>query len=1186
MINRPTSAAGFAVLLAALALLPTAAPEAAVRLRGRTLSAADALPAATLAAAPAGPGFYIVAARDRVTRALRESLEDSGAAIVAYLPDQAFAVWADGPALARAAALEGVAFVTRLEPRDRIVPELSLLPKDQAVVLEILVAPQVPAANLASDLGALGLEVLGAGDGRLFNRVTARLPAGRCDLLNAAASIDAVFSIAPRPHLKLLNDTSIWVGQSGLDGGQATPVFAAGIHGEGQVVGIIDTGLDYDMCYFRDPAGPPPTNVAGATASDPTRRKVVAYDFLYAGDDPANNRAYDNHGHGTHVAGSVAGDNLTNLIVHDPGDGMAPAAKLVIQDGGYTTGDDCSDLPGLGCPQIDMTPIFQQAYTQGARLHSNSYGDRENYFPHNTYTAACLDSDDFMWTHSDFLLVYAAGNDGGTGNGSVDSPGVAKNTVAAGATNRGSSADVLAGFSSLGWAADGRTKPTVTCPGVSIISAGNDLDVTTNNCGTAGMSGTSMASPTCAGLGALARQYYTDGFYPSGKATAADAFTPSAALVKATLINSARPMAQEPKPISREQGYGRVTLADTLIFQGGTRDLFVKDEARAFATGATAALSYNVEVLSASIPLKVTLVWTDPASNPLAATNLVNDLDLVVSGPSGTFLGNVLQNGVSTAGGSPDRINVEEQVLLATPQPGLYTFTVQPAAIPEGPQGFALVATGDFPSPAAVSYLAYRVVATTDGDLDPEPGETVRLAITLKDPADFTATTISATLSTQASGVLVTDAYAAWNDLAAGQTGESLPDHYEIVLSPKLACGAAVPFKLAMTTAGSAFTGSFNMVLGAMTTIETQNFDATPLDNLPAGFTLSSTRPSKMRGGADATIENTGTSPGPASQPNAVYIGKVDEAFPIATKTRLYHGYDLSGRQGSPAVVGFRYWAYDLDTRGSGSLDQLVVTVSDNGGGSFPWEILRTPANFDSASDAGNAWKTVSFDLATLPGIKYGPNVGVRIEASVDEAESKDAIYVDDLTLTAPGCTSAGCSEVKADASATSVSAVCPNSPVLLDGTLSTALTPCPAGLVYSWWAGGQMVAQGATATVYPVAPTTYELLVTCGSSGTCKGLDEVTIPTLTPSAPKIDANSLRAVKLADSARLSWTSPGPDRYNVHETASAADLPTLYVTNALNPAPLAAPSYDAPASAASVRLFQAYGASDCDGRSLP
>src|SRR6185436_15246161 len=107
----------------------------------------------------------------------------------------------------------------------------------------------------------------------------------------------------------------------------------------------------------------------------------------------------------------------------------------------------------------------------------------------------------------------------------------------------GSSANSMASFSSCGPTTDGRIKPEITVPGSGIISANNDINVTTNNCGTISMSGTSMATPGAAGLTALIRQYYTEGWYPTGGKVSTNGFTPSAALLRATLVNSAVNMA-------------------------------------------------------------------------------------------------------------------------------------------------------------------------------------------------------------------------------------------------------------------------------------------------------------------------------------------------------------------------------------------------------------------------------------------------------------------------------------------------------------------------------------------------------------------------------------------------------------------------------------------------------------------
>src|SRR4029079_14071164 len=173
-----------------------------------------------------------------------------------------------------------------------------------------------------------------------------------------------------------------------------------------------------------------------------------------------------------------------------------------------------------GCPVVDLNPIFQQAYTQGARRHTNSWGDNENAAVQNNYSAGSQDVDEFMWNHKDFLIFFAAGN-AGPGTASGGSPSTAKNGVAVGATLRGTSADSMSSFSSCGPTADGRIKPDITVPGSSIVSAGRDSSVNTNNCGTAPLSGTSMATPGAAGLTALIRQYYTDGWYPTGSKNSA-----------------------------------------------------------------------------------------------------------------------------------------------------------------------------------------------------------------------------------------------------------------------------------------------------------------------------------------------------------------------------------------------------------------------------------------------------------------------------------------------------------------------------------------------------------------------------------------------------------------------------------------------------------------------------------------
>jgi hypothetical protein len=136
----------------------------------------------------------------------------------------------------------------------------------------------------------------------------------------------------------------------------------------------------------------------------------------------------------------------------------------------------------------------------------------------------------------------------------------------------------------------------------------------------------------------------------------------------------------------RCQGWGRVQLDNALSFAGQVRKLWVKDDAAPFATGSTGEeRTYRIQV-AAGEPLKVTLAWTDYPSTPAANPNLNNDLDLIVSGPAGTL---------PAEGNEPDRRNNVEQALIDNPPAGSYTITVRSWNVPNGPQPFALVATGD-----------------------------------------------------------------------------------------------------------------------------------------------------------------------------------------------------------------------------------------------------------------------------------------------------------------------------------------------------------------------------------------------------------------------------------------------------------------------------------------------------------
>ena len=691
-----------------------------------------------------GSDILLVKFPGPVTADQLRRLETQVDRIFTYLPHDAFLVRAS---LAKSADLEsnvGAAWTANYHPAYKIGPGAEIFSHAKSRALKPLmihVFPDIELDPLVEELERLGARVTGLEARERFSRLRLLVsPQQLTTLKNELAQRPEIFFFDLETRRVLLNDTTAWVSQTGVSGGQQKPIHNAGIYGDGQIVGVLDTGIDPDMCFFRDTVnGLPPTNACNSgTTVNLSQRKVIAVDFLHSGECSGgiSSSEWDTQDHGTHVAGTIAGDNFANPGVRDSADGMAPAAKLVIQDGGYAT-DNCADLPALGCPVVDLNPIFQQAYNQGARIHSNSWGDDENNPVKGLYTAGSEDSDEFMWNHKDFLLVYAAGNDG-PGNGRIGSPATAKNVVAVGATLRGSSAQSMASFSSCGPTQDGRIKPDVTLPGSSIISANSDNNTGSNNCNTKSSSGTSMAAPGVAGAAALVREYFVDGFYPSGSANGSDSLTPSAALLKATLISSGQNMTGVSGWPANCEGWGRVALDDALELSGDSRSLIVDDNA-GFAQGSSNdTVTYDIQVDSSSEALKVSLVWTDYPSTPAAGTHLVNDLDLEVSGPSGSFKGNVFSGGVSTTGGSADRLNSVEQVLVASPTAGSYTVTVRSFTVPQGPQPFALVITGDVSEcapPGCNAAPSVSITSPADGS-SATAGDSVSFAGTASDPED------------------------------------------------------------------------------------------------------------------------------------------------------------------------------------------------------------------------------------------------------------------------------------------------------------------------------------------------------------------------------------------------------------------------------------------------------------------
>jgi hypothetical protein len=268
----------------------------------------------------------------------------------------------------------------------------------------------------------------------------------------------------------------------------------------------------------------------------------------------------------------------------------------------------------------------------------------------------------------------------------------------------------MAGWSSRGPTDDNRIKPDVVAPGTWILSGYSDLyqegydgDPVNPQNGIYQwdgwgmpinkfykyMGGTSMSNPIAAGAATVVKDFYQK----------AHGLNASAALVKATLINSAVDMLDENNdgandndfPIPNvHEGWGRINVANAT---DGSHQ-FV-DNATGIGTGGSATYQFNIS--SSGSPFKVTLVWSDYPSTESASINLVNDLDLTVTAPGGAvYRGNVFSGGWSQTGGSFDRRNNVENVYVQSAANGAWTVQVSGFNVPQSSQPFALVVDGVF----------------------------------------------------------------------------------------------------------------------------------------------------------------------------------------------------------------------------------------------------------------------------------------------------------------------------------------------------------------------------------------------------------------------------------------------------------------------------------------------------------
>lgn len=394
--------------------------------------------------------------------------------------------------------------------------------------------------------------------------------------------------------------------------------------------------------------------------------------------------------HSTNVAGTMIGNGSRSLVEGSSSAlqwrGMAPEALMVT----YEWWDifNSSELSSEYKDAISNHGAVVSQNSWGALIRANQSCSQDCVFlgEYDLDTAA-IDNITRGSLGMPITTVWAAGNERSTGcispsncncghcghtYGTVVLYGTSKNSITVGAVDK---SKAMTFFSSWGPTKDGRIKPDVVAVGYGVTSTsmGNDYET--------GIAGTSIAAPAVSGAVLLLYEDYNN----------IHGQNPLPSTVKALLMHTAED--REDTGPDFKTGYGLVNATEAIdkirednssevVYEGSINNTGGDDELRIY-------------VPQGQQQLKITLVWSDYPGVPLAAKELVNDLDLIVKNSTGDrfYPWTLDPDNPSFAAvrNASDHVNVVEQVLVTDPDSGLWTVTVNGSSVSESPQSFSLV---------------------------------------------------------------------------------------------------------------------------------------------------------------------------------------------------------------------------------------------------------------------------------------------------------------------------------------------------------------------------------------------------------------------------------------------------------------------------------------------------------------
>jgi serine protease AprX len=435
------------------------------------------------------------------------------------------------------------------------------------VVVRSLPGAAASAAHAVSAAGGRVLSVLSS-----IDEVVASVPAASVQNLRGAGGVVEVTENAPLHMLAAAYDPVGDIGSAYSTGRitGASEFWKAGWTGRGVDVALIDSGV---------------VPVNGLTAPG---KLVIGPDLSWESQNPAT-ASLDTYGHGTHMAGLIAGrDDAAAAPYDDPAHftGIAPDARLV-----SVKVADAHGLSDVSQVIAGIDWVVQHRNDGGLhiRVINLAFGtDSAQPWRYDPLAYAA----EAAWRHG-IVVVVSAGNRGAT-SATLTDPAYNPNLLAVGAADTQGTLDVaddtVASFSSTG-----RVRhPDLVAPGVHMVSLrdpGSYIDQTFSATGAVGSrffrgSGTSQAAAVVSGAAALLLSQ-RPWLNPDQ--------------VKQLLVGTAQPLADAP---ASRQGAGELDLRAALTARPDEGDFEQQDHSAALGIGTlegsrgTAHVSVNGVVLT------------------------------------------------------------------------------------------------------------------------------------------------------------------------------------------------------------------------------------------------------------------------------------------------------------------------------------------------------------------------------------------------------------------------------------------------------------------------------------------------------------------------------------------------------------------------------------------------------------